>query len=129
MEVCVEPFKVLKPRKLRKSGTANESEIEAATTEAAVFIRDGLLRLGPTFVKLGQVISTRTDVLSPAYIKMLKTLQDDVPAFGGKKAKRIVEEELGRTSARCLRSSARIHSRRRVLGRFTRRITRGRKWL
>ena len=90
---CV--FKVLKPRSMRKKG-ATEEEIDAAKTEAAVFIRDGLLRLGPTFVKLGQVVSTRTDVLPSEFTDVLKTLQDDVPGFSGKKAKEIISKELGR---------------------------------
>ena len=70
-------------------------EKKAASTAAAEFIRDSLVRLGPTFVKLGQVISTRTDVISPAYIDVLKTLQDDVPGFSGARAKDIVARELG----------------------------------
>lgn len=87
-------FKVLKPRKLKKKG-ASEEEQQAAKTAAAEFIKDGLLKLGPSFVKLGQVVSTRTDVLAPEFIEVLKTLQDDVPAFSGSRAKRIVMEELG----------------------------------
>lgn len=47
-------FRALKPRSMRKKGASDE-EIEAAQIEAAEFIRDGLLTLGPTFVKLGQV--------------------------------------------------------------------------
>lgn len=90
---CV--FKVLKPRKLRKKG-ATEEEIQNAKTEAAMFIRNGLLKLGPSFVKLGQVVSTRTDVLPIEYTDVLKTLQDDVPGFSGKRAKAIVSKELGR---------------------------------
>jgi len=90
---CV--FKALKPRKMRKAD-ASEEEIQAAKTEAAVFIRDGLLRLGPTFVKLGQVVSTRTDVLPVEYTDVLKTLQDDVPGFSGARAKDIVSRELGK---------------------------------
>ena len=39
-------------------------------------------------------MSTRTDVLAPEFIEVLKTLQDDVPAFSGKRAKKIVMEEL-----------------------------------
>jgi hypothetical protein len=46
---CV--FKALKPKKLRKKG-ASEEEIQEAKTQAATFIRNGLLRLGPSFVKL-----------------------------------------------------------------------------
>jgi len=90
---CV--FKALKPKKMRKKG-ASEAEIQAAKSEAAIFIRNGLLKLGPSFVKLGQVISTRTDVLPVEYTDVLKSLQDDVPGFSGKRAKEIVTKELGR---------------------------------
>ena len=90
---CV--FKALNSRKLRKKG-ATETEIKEAQDEAAVFIRDGLLRLGPTFVKLGQVLSTRTDVLPKEYIDVLKSLQDEVPAFSGARAKEIISRELGK---------------------------------
>lgn len=88
-------IRVLKPRSMRKKGASNE-DIEKAQTEAAEFIRDGLLTLGPTFVKLGQVVSTRTDVLPKTYTEVLKTLQDEVPGFSGAKAKEIVSVELGR---------------------------------
>lgn len=47
-------------------------------------------------MKLGQVVSTRTDIFSDTYIQVLKTLQDDVPAFSGKRAKEIIARELGR---------------------------------
>ncbi|KAL3790389.1 hypothetical protein ACHAWO_011604 [Cyclotella atomus] len=87
-------FKVLGAKKLRKAG--DEEGAQNAEGEAALFIRDGLLRLGPTFVKLGQVVSTRTDVLPKTYTDVLKTLQDDVPGFSGKRAKQIVSNELGK---------------------------------
>lgn len=90
---CV--FRALKPRSMRKKG-ATEEEIKQAQIDAATFIRDGLLTLGPTFVKLGQVISTRTDVLPATYTDVLKSLQDEVPAFSGARAKEIVSAELGR---------------------------------
>ncbi|GMI09834.1 hypothetical protein TrVE_jg7411 [Triparma verrucosa] len=91
-------FASLKPRKLKKKG-ASQEEIETAQRDAATFIRDGLLKLGPSFVKLGQVVSTRTDVLPESFINVLKSLQDDVPPFSGEKAKRIVQEELKLTPA------------------------------
>ncbi|KAJ8598670.1 hypothetical protein CTAYLR_003082 [Chrysophaeum taylorii] len=72
--------------KARKSGLSEDK------TAAAVFLRDSLLELGPTFVKLGQVLSTRTDVLPAEYTDVLKSLQDDVPGFSNAKA--LVEEEL-----------------------------------
>lgn len=87
-------FRCLKPRSMRKKG-ATEEEIEQAQIDAATFVRDGLLTLGPTFVKLGQVISTRTDVLPKTFTDVLKTLQDDVPPFSGARAKDIIAKELG----------------------------------
>lgn len=84
-------LKVLKANKVK-----DEAARKAASTAAAEFIRDGLVKLGPTFVKLGQVVSTRTDIFSAAYIDVLKTLQDDVPGFSGARAKAIVARELGR---------------------------------
>eukprot|EP00536_Pseudo-nitzschia_multiseries_P007871 jgi/Psemu1/256645/estExt_Genewise1Plus.C_1900049 len=89
---CV--FRCLKPRSMRKKGATDE-EIKQAQIDAATFIRDGLLTLGPTFVKLGQVISTRTDVLPTTFTDVLKTLQDDVPPFSGARAKEIIAKELG----------------------------------
>jgi hypothetical protein len=59
---CV--FKALKPKKLRKKG-AGEDEIEAAKTEAATFIRNGLLTLGPSFVKLVSSWFTVSSFLIP----------------------------------------------------------------
>merc|ERR1719454_2758705 len=73
---------VLKGVKAGK-GKGSDAEVSAAKTAAAIFIRDGLFKLGPTFVKLGQVISTRTDVVEKEYIAVLKDLQDKVPGFGG----------------------------------------------
>jgi len=73
--------------------------VSAAKTAAAEYIRDGLFTLGPTFVKLGQVISTRTDLLEKEYIDVLKDLQDNVPGFGGERAVQIIEKELGRPIA------------------------------
>jgi len=89
---CV--FRCLKPRSMRKKGATDE-EIKQAQIDAATFIRDGLLTLGPTFVKLGQVVSTRTDVLPKTFTDVLKTLQDEVPAFSGARAKEIIAKELG----------------------------------
>lgn len=51
--------------------------------------------LGPTFIKLGQVLSSRTDLLPPAYLEALSRLQDDIEPFPYADVQRIVEEELG----------------------------------
>ena len=55
-----------------------------------------LTRLGPTFIKIGQSLSIRTDLLSPAYLRGLQTLQDRVPPFSSTVAKQMLEEEWGR---------------------------------
>lgn len=54
-----------------------------------------LLRLGPTFIKIGQSVSTRADLLPLAYVKELSKLQDSVPPFDHELAMSIVERELG----------------------------------
>ena len=51
--------------------------------------------LGPTFIKLGQMLSTRPDLLPPAYLEALGRLQDKVEPFSFADVERIVEQELG----------------------------------
>lgn len=51
--------------------------------------------LGPTFVKLGQVLSTRPDLIPPAYVGALARLQNDVDPFAFEEASDILTEELG----------------------------------
>ncbi len=54
-----------------------------------------LLALGPTFIKLGQILSTRPDVLPDEYISALKVLQDQVPPIPFSEVRTVVESELG----------------------------------
>ena len=68
----------------------------------AVQLRDLLISLGPTYVKLGQVLSSRQDLLPAPYIRELRTLQDSVPPFSDDLARRILAAELGPASARDL---------------------------
>lgn len=64
-------------------------------TGLAVWLREGLVKLGPTFIKIGQQFSTRVDVLSPEFIRELEQLQDSVPAFDPNDAVAVVERDLG----------------------------------
>lgn len=56
---------------------------------------DILSKLGPTFVKLGQALSIRTDLIPDSYAKELRKLQDAVPPFDNVLAKTIMKRELG----------------------------------
>ena len=56
---------------------------------------ESLLTLGPTFIKLGQLLSTRPDVLPPAYIDELSKLQDEVPPAEWESAREVLEEDVG----------------------------------
>ena len=90
---------------LAKYGRAdflNHAEIEAAAApdppataeHAEAFARD-LESLGPTFIKLGQLLSTRADLLPRPYLEALARLQDDIEPFEYEAVERIVQEELG----------------------------------
>jgi len=56
---------------------------------------DSMLTLGPTFIKLGQLLSTRPDVLPPEYVEEFESLQDSVPPAPWEGAKQVLEEDLG----------------------------------
>jgi predicted unusual protein kinase regulating ubiquinone biosynthesis (AarF/ABC1/UbiB family) len=71
-------------------------QVDAATrTKRAQILLDSLLTLGPTFIKLGQLLSTRPDVLPPEYLEVLSSLQDDVPPAPWTEARQVLAEELG----------------------------------
>lgn len=62
----------------------------------AIWIRETLLNLGPTFIKVGQFFSTRADLFPSEYVEELSKLQDRVPAFSYEQVAAIVQQELGR---------------------------------
>jgi predicted unusual protein kinase regulating ubiquinone biosynthesis (AarF/ABC1/UbiB family) len=61
----------------------------------AQWLLDTLVKLGPTFIKIGQALSTRADLLPLEYVRALVKLQDQVPQFPSAQAIAIVEKELG----------------------------------
>jgi ubiquinone biosynthesis protein len=68
---------------------------EDTTTARARGFRSALEELGPTFAKLGQILSTRPDLLPPAFVQELAQLQDNVPPLTQEEVVRVMEEELG----------------------------------
>ncbi len=67
-------------------------------------LREMLVELGPTFVKFGQLLSTRPDLLPPDIISELVQLQDQVPVFPFSEARAVVEQELGLSLERLFES-------------------------
>lgn len=59
----------------KKAGGMTPEAVSARKRELAVWLREGLVKLGPTFIKIGQQFSTRVDVLSPEFVKELEKLQ------------------------------------------------------
>ncbi|EFJ09480.1 hypothetical protein SELMODRAFT_235769 [Selaginella moellendorffii] len=77
-----------------KGGITEEKKMERRK-RLAKWLKEGLLRLGPTFIKIGQQFSTRSDILPKEYVDELAELQDQVPPFESEVAVSILEEELG----------------------------------
>jgi ubiquinone biosynthesis protein len=63
--------------------------------EKAVAFRKRLVELGPAYIKLGQVLSTRPDLIPESYVQELEKLQDDVPPIPYEAIAEMVESELG----------------------------------
>jgi ubiquinone biosynthesis protein len=70
-------------------------EAQSERHEHAVAFRNRLVELGPAYVKLGQVLSTRPDLLPEPYIRELERLQDDVGRLPLDEVERTIEAELG----------------------------------
>ena len=62
--------------------------------QEGALLREKLIKLGPTFIKTGQSLATRADLLPVEYIQELAKLQDEVPPFPTEQARAIIEAEL-----------------------------------
>ena len=69
-----------------------------------------LQEMGPSFIKLGQALSTRADLLSESVAADLARLQDHLPAFSGAEARRTIEPSSASRSTRCSRASTTCRS-------------------
>jgi ubiquinone biosynthesis protein len=70
-------------------------DVDGQPSQRGLHLREMLDELGPTFVKFGQLLSTRPDVLPPDIIAELRGLQDDVRPFPFAQVEQVVEEDLG----------------------------------
>ncbi|GAB4825302.1 Protein ACTIVITY OF BC1 COMPLEX KINASE 7, chloroplastic [Ancistrocladus abbreviatus] len=76
-------------------GGFSEDSKKNRRKKTASWLRECVLQLGPTFIKLGQLSSTRSDLFPREYVDELAKLQDRVPAFSPEKARDFISRELG----------------------------------
>ena len=77
-------------------GDILEQKTEDIEVRRAAQLRNTIVSLGPFFIKLGQALSIRPDILSPRAMVELQQLCDKVPSFNSELAMRTIQEELGR---------------------------------
>lgn len=80
---------------LRTIVLGRETRREANQEKQAVWLKEKLIELGPTFIKIGQAMGTRADLLPLHFVKELGTLVDQVPPFPNEVAFARIEHELG----------------------------------
>ncbi len=78
-------------------GGKTDIKVKKRTRQRAIWLRESMLQLGPTFIKVGQLLSTRADILPTESVEELSKLQDKVPAFTSERAKQIIESDLGKS--------------------------------
>lgn len=84
------------PDHARSDGkTADDKAGASPDAKEAEAFADDLERMGPIFIKLGQVLSSRADLLPPAYLAALARLQDNLAPFPFEEVRETIESELG----------------------------------
>ena len=86
------------------SGGVTDAKKAARRKRQAIWIRETFLELGPTFIKVGQLFSTRADLFPAEYVEELSKLQDKVPAFSYEQVEAIIENDLGKKVSQLFRS-------------------------
>ena len=90
----------LLPGRSAEERLTSAASAQGAGSARGQHLREVLDELGPTFVKFGQLLSTRPDVVPPDIVLELRALQDDVRPFPFEAVRRVVEAELGNTLER-----------------------------
>jgi len=83
-------------RLVRRVVIGAERDRERNQEKQALWLRDKLIELGPTFIKIGQAMGTRADLLPLPFVVELGSLVDQVPAFPNEIAFARIEHELGK---------------------------------
>lgn len=78
-------------------GGVSDAKKAARRQALAIWIRETLLDLGPTFIKIGQLFSTRADLFAAEFVEELSKLQDRVPAFSYEQVATIIQQDLGKS--------------------------------
>ncbi|MGI8497371.1 MAG: ABC1 kinase family protein [Gemmatimonadaceae bacterium] len=94
-------LQALAPDEIEPAGSAAD---ESSLAERAVAFRKRLVELGPAYVKLGQVLSTRPDLIPAVYIEQLEGLQDDVGEIPYGDVEATIQEELGARISKLFRA-------------------------
>lgn len=84
-------------RRQRYQGDNPDEQRARQRRRQAIWIRETLLELGPTFIKVGQLFSTRADLFPAEYVEELAKLQDRVPAFSYELVAKIIQQDFGKT--------------------------------
>lgn len=86
---------ILKHINVRRKILKQTNDENIAKLSRGERLRLALEELGPTFIKMGQILSTRPDILPKDVIKELEKLQDKVPAFSFDEVKSVIQNEFG----------------------------------